>query len=56
MGPGHVPAELCSVYFVFFPPKEVLEEKDLEGQGFFFYTMFYGNLGFTEGWCILSRE
>ena len=36
MGPGHVPAELCSVYFVFFPPKEVLEEKDLEGQGFFF--------------------
>lgn len=32
MGTGYVPAEFCTVYFVFFPQKAVLDEEDLEGQ------------------------
>lgn len=32
MGTGYVPTEFCTVYFVFFPQKAVLDEEDLEGQ------------------------
>ena len=32
VGTGYVPSDFCTVYFVFFPQKAVLDVENLEGQ------------------------